>query len=764
MIEEKLDKSGRSFKNVAFDTDFVIVGGGMSGVCAAITAARAGIKVILVQDRPVLGGNASSEVRLWVLGATSHMGNNNRWSREGGVIDEILVENLYKNKEGNPVIFDTILLDKIKQEKNITLLLNTVVYDLEKSGIDTIKKIFAFNSQNETKYTITAPLFCDASGDGVIGYMSGAGYRIGAEDSLKYGEKFAPDVTKYGELLGHSIYFYSKDTGAPVKYIAPSYALQDITKIPRFGNINTGEHGCKFWWLEYGGRKDTIHDTEEIKWELWSVVYGVWNYIKNSGNFKNVENLTLEWVGVIPGKRESRRFDGLYTLTQQDIIEQRHHNDAVAFGGWAIDLHPADGVYSKESGCTQYHSKGIYEIPYRCFVSKDIDNLFFAGRNISTSHVAHGSSRVMATSAFGAQAVGMAAAQCIKNRMSPRDILDENQLRALQQSLNLTGQSIPHILIEQGRNLAGSAQIEASSTLELDEIPFDGSWYRLDFSVAQMLPINPSTNYEFEVELDVLRPTTLNIELRYAEKPENYTPDCIAQKLEYTLQSGIQRLKISSSIMSLAKQYIFITFTKNEFIKIRTSTKRYTGLLSVFNKFNLAVNNHGKQEPPLGSGIDSFEFWCPERRPEGHNIAMNIQPAITDFDIKNIINGFTRPTIKSNAWVAALEDEYPELRLSWSSQQTVKGVTLYFDTDFDHPMESVQMGHPESRIPFCIRNCKLLDEKKNLVAEVNDNYQTICRINFSEPMKLNQLVLQMERSESNIPCSLFQIYIEGDTR
>lgn len=762
MIEEKLDKNERSFKNVTLDTDFVIVGGGMSGVCAAITAARAGIKVILVQDRPVLGGNASSEVRLWVLGATSHMGNNNRWSREGGVIDEILVENLYKNKEGNPIIFDTILLDKVKQEKNITLLLNTVVYDLEKSEANTIKKIFGFNSQNETKYSITAPLFCDASGDGVIGYMSGAGYRIGAEDSLTYGEKFAPDVAKYGELLGHSIYFYSKDTGAPVKYIAPSYALKDITKIPRFGNINTGEHGCKFWWLEYGGRKDTIHDTEEIKWELWSVVYGVWNYIKNSGNFKNVENLTLEWVGVIPGKRESRRFDGLYTLTQQDIIEQRQHNDAVAFGGWAIDLHPADGVYSKESGCTQYHSKGIYEIPYRCFVSKDIDNLFFAGRNISTSHVAHGSSRVMATSAFGAQAVGMAATQCIKNSISPRDIFDENQLKALQQSLNLTGQSIPYIPIEQERNLASSAQIEASSTLKLDEIPFDGSWYQLDFSVAQMLPLNPSTNYDFEVELDVLQPTTLNVELRYAEKPENYTPDCNAEKLQYTLQSGIQRLKMSSTTTFLAKKYIFITFTKNEFIKIRTSAKRYTGLLSVFNKFNLAVNNHGKQEPPLDSGIDSFEFWCPERRPEGHNIAMNIQPAITDFDIMNIINGFTRPTIKSNAWVAALEDEYPELRLSWPSQQTVKGVTLYFDTDFDHPMESVQMGHPESRIPFCIRNFKLLDEKKNLIAEVNDNYQTICRINFSESMKLNQLVLQMERSENNIPCSLFQIYIEGD--
>jgi len=760
MIEKEFSENGRLFKSVIFATDLVIVGAGMSGICAAITAARAGIKVILLQDRPVVGGNASSEVRLWVLGATSHMGNNNRWSREGGVIDEILVENLYKNKEGNSIIFDTILLDKIKQEKNITLLLNTVVYDLEKSEANAIKKIFGFNSQNETKYTITAPLFCDASGDGVLGYMSGAGYRIGAEDRLKYGEQFAPDITKYGELLGHSIYFYSKYTGSPVKYIAPSYALKDITKIPRFGNINTGEHGCKFWWLEYGGRKDTIHDTEEIKWELWSIVYGVWNYIKNSGNFKNVENLTLEWVGVIPGKRESRRFDGLYTLTQRDIIEQRQHKDAIAYGGWAIDLHPADGVYSKESGCTQYHSKGIYEIPYRCFVSKDIENLFFAGRIISTSHVAHGSSRVMATSALGAQAVGMAAAQCIKNGISPVDILQGQELKSLQQALNLTGQSIPRIPIDRAQNLVDSAHIEASSTLSLRQIPFDGLWYQLDFSVAQMLPLNPLINYEFEVELDVLQPTLLNIELRYAEKAGNYTPDCTAEKWEYTLQTGTQRLRISPNTLLLSQQYIFITFIKNEFVKIRTSTKRYTGLLSVFNKFNLAVNNHGKQEPPLNSGIGTFEFWCPERRPGGHNIAMNIQPAITNFDPANVTNGFTRPTITSNAWVAALEDEYPELKFCWPAQQTVKGVILYFDTDFDHPMESVQMGHPESRIPFCIRNFKLLNEKRELIVEVVDNFQTMCSINFSELIKLDQIILQMEKSENNIPCSLFQIYIE----
>src|SRR5512141_1596902 len=155
----------REPRTVRHDADLVIIGGGMAGTCCAITAARAGINVVLVQDRPVLGGNASSEVRLWVLGATSHMGNNNRWAREGGVIDEILVENLYRNPEGNAVILDALLLEKVTAEPNITLLLNTAVDTVDKSAPDAVRSVAAFCPQNQTRYRIEAPLFCDASGD-----------------------------------------------------------------------------------------------------------------------------------------------------------------------------------------------------------------------------------------------------------------------------------------------------------------------------------------------------------------------------------------------------------------------------------------------------------------------------------------------------------------------------------------------------------------------------------------------------------------------
>ena len=304
---EEATQQTRSFEARDLQADLCICGGGLSGTVSAIAAARNGVSVILIQDRPVLGGNGSSEVRLWILGATSHMFNNNRYAREGGVVDEILLENLHRNPEGNPLIVDTVLLDKVKQEPNIRLYLNTALMGCVKEG-DRIKSVQAFSSQTSLMFTINANQFIDCTGDGVLAFLAGAPFRIGAESRDEFGERFAPS-SEYGHLLGHSLYFYSKDVGRPVKFVAPSYAMSHVEhEIPRFRSFSTKEMGCNLWWIEYGGRLDTIHDTEEIKWELWRVVYGVWDYFKNSGRFPEAENLTLEWVGTIPGKRESRRF------------------------------------------------------------------------------------------------------------------------------------------------------------------------------------------------------------------------------------------------------------------------------------------------------------------------------------------------------------------------------------------------------------------------------------------------------------------------
>jgi FAD dependent oxidoreductase len=756
MIKE-LETKNRTFKNISIAADLVVVGGGLSGVCGAITAARQGIKVVLVQDRPVLGGNASSEVRLWVLGATSHMGNNNRWAREGGVIDELLVENLYRNPEGNPLIFDTVILEKVVSEPNITLLLNTAVYEVAKKDDETIESVTAFCSQNQTTYTLTAPLFCDASGDGVVGFLSGAAFRMGAESQEEFGEKFAPSV-EYGELLGHSLYFYSKDVGKPVRYIAPSFAHDVTKKIPKFKSFNAKDFGCRLWWVEYGGRLDTVHDTEEIKWELWKVIYGVWDYIKNSGNFPEAANLTLEWVGTIPGKRESRRFEGDYMMIQQDIVEQRPKPDAVAFGGWSIDLHPADGVFGEKPGCNQWHSKGIFDIPYRSLYSKNIKNLFLAGRIISVSHVAFASTRVMATAAHIGQAVGMAAVLATKNKLNPRDIYTQDLVPVLQKELLKTGHFLPNWCLKDEKDLVQTAKITASSALSLAEIPEDGGLQPLSISVAQMMPVNAGQVLNTIVHAYGLEETTLEIELRISQTENNHTPEVILSKKSIPLKKGRNCLQISwENVVVDTPQYAYLVLQKNEKITVPRSQKRISGILSVFNTVNKAVSNFGKQTPLEDIGVDSFEFWTPQRRPEGQNIAMKFDPPIEVFEVGNIRNGVARPTNQPNVWVAAFEDKKPNLTLNWTEKQTISSIVLGFDADFDHPLESVLMTHPETVSPFCVANYRIFDDQNTLIFEKKDNHQSHNTIQFEQPIFTKSLKLEVEHPSVNAPASVFEV-------
>jgi hypothetical protein len=778
-IESPTSEPRRSHTE-CLSADVVVVGGGLAGVCSAVTAARAGAKVVLVQDRPVLGGNASSEVRLWILGATSHMGNNNRWAREGGVVDEILVENIFRNPEGNPIILDIIVLEKVVSEQNITLLLNTAVHDLEKSDADTIKSIQAFCSQNGTAYEITAPLFIDASGDGVVGFLSGAAFRIGAESRQEFGEKFAPE--KAGkELLGHTIYFYSKNTNRAVTFIPPSFALGDIAKIPRWRDIKLGDDGCRLWWLEWGGNLDTIHDSEKIKWELWKVVYGVWNHIKNSGQFPDAATATLEWVGTIPGKRESRRFEGDYMLTQQDIIEQRRHTDAVSFGGWAIDLHPAEGVYSPQPGCQQWHSKGLYQIPYRALYSRNISNLFLAGRIISASHIAFGSTRVMATCAHGGQAVGMAAAICARNKWKPREMLASSRMAELQRELLKGGQFIPGVRLEDDGDLARKARITATSELKLAGFIPSGETIPLNSSWAMMLPLLPGPVPEVEFLIDATAPTTLQVELRTSSLPNNHTPDIVLASQDMNLAAGSQiKLPVRFNTSVAEARYVFVCLLKNDSVSVHLSDQRVSGVLAVCHNGNKAVAKSATQTPPPDSGLDGFEFWTPKRRPGGKNLAIKINPPLDSFRATNLTNGFDRPTKQPNAWVADFAHEQPAIRLVWNEPQTIARIELSFDTDFDHPMESVLMGHPERVMPFCVREVVVAvparvpvmadgqaagasngRDTERLICAVSENHQSHQVIHLKEPTTTDQLELRVVAPTVNVPAALFAVRCYG---
>jgi hypothetical protein len=787
----------RSSREITRECDLAIVGGGMAGVCCAITAAREGLKVVLVNDRPVLGGNASSEVRLWVLGATSHMGNNNRWAREGGVIDEILVENMYRNPEGNPILFDALLLEKVSEEAGIELLLNTAICEVKKSSPDRIAAVRGFCSQNSTWHEVSAPLFVDASGDGIVGFLAGAAFRMGAESSSEFGEKFAPS-NDYGTLLGHSLYFYTKDVGRPVSFTPPTFALKDITDIPRYRMFNANEHGCQLWWIEYGGRLDTVHDAEAIKWELWRVVYGVWNHIKNSGLFPDADTLTLEWVGQISGKRESRRFEGDYLLTQQDLVEQRQHADAVSYGGWAIDLHPADGVFSELPACNQWHLKGVYQIPYRSLYSRNIENLFLAGRLISASHVAFGSTRVMATCSHNAQAVAVAAKICRERQWFPRELAKAENVGLVQARLQRTGQYIPRVVHKDELDLAQQAAVTASSRLVLDELPTSEYSVPLTDGLAMLVPVKRGRVPRFTLLGYAASATDLRCELRGSSRIDNFTPDVVlaskivavaARDQKVATPHSRQRKKalaysrrvpfatISNGERELAPQssatvgpaeiavdfdysvdsdrYVFVCLYPAD-IDLTCSEHMVTGLTTVRHGTDPRVAKKNKQQPPADLGIDSFELWCPRRRPHGRNLAMRFAPALDCFEPENVLNGVARPTSQPNAWLASIDDPRPRINLTWPEPKTIGRIELSFDTDFDHPMESVLMGHPERVMPYCVRAFRVTDGGREL-ARCDDNYLSRRVIHFAAPIVTDRLQIELTAPSEKVPAALMEV-------
>ena len=757
MITE-LPVSQRALRSVDLPCDFAVVGGGLAGVCAAITAAREGLRVVLLQDRPVLGGNSSSEVRLWVLGATSHMGNNNRWAREGGVIDELLVENLWRNPEGNPLMFDLVLLEKVIAEPNLTLLLNTAAYEVEKAG-EEIAAVRAFNAQNSTLYTVRAPLFCDASGDGIVGFLSGAAFRMGAESREEFGEGLAPDAS-YGELLGHSIYFYSKDTGRPVKFVPPAFALQDITTIPRWRHIGAKDMGCRLWWFEYGGRHDTVHATEEIKWELWKVVYGAWNHIKNSGLFPEAENLTLEWVGTVPGKRESRRFEGPVILTQQDLVKRNHWDDTVAFGGWSLDLHPADGVYAAGSGCNQWHSRSAYEIPYRCYFSRNIPNLFLAGRVISVSHVAFSSTRVMGTSAHGGQAVGMAAVHCFHDKLRPADLVEPKRMAALQNALLRNGQHLPRLRLRHELDQSLSASVTGSSTLRLGVLPTDGRSVALDAPWGMFLPLPVGPVPKLGIIVDAPKGGVLRVELRCGVRPDDHTPSEVLATLTRVLEPGLgQALEFKFPVAIDQPRYVLLAVFGTAEMAVQTSAQRLTGVLAVSRRGVKAVSSSGAQIVAPELGVDSFEFWTPQRRPEGRNLALTIDPPLDVFRPENILDGVDRPTDAAHAWLADLADPSPTLELKWDAPRTISSVDLWFDSDFDHPLESALYGHPERAVPFMVSSWTLKTGDGHVLATARNQRLSRAQVTLGAPISTDRLILECGPTHGGCPAAVFAVRV-----
>lgn len=448
--------------------DVLVAGGGMSGVCCALAAARQGVRVILCQDRPVLGGNASSEIRMHIVGANTNRPAEDlvNEARETGLIEEIRLENSVRNPQRSPSMFDEILREKCLAEPNLTLLLNTTVVNATMMA-KTITGVEALRASTEDRFEVSGQVFVDCTGDGGLGTAIGAAFTHGREAQATFDEKLAPAEADH-KTLGSTLLFMAKKHDRPMPFQAPPWArkisdedlaLRDWREV---GVEFSYEYG--FWWLEWGGHLNTIKDNEAIRDELLAILFGVWDYVKNHEDF-GATNWALDWFGVVPGKRESRRFIGQHVLTEKDVLTSVPHHDAIAYGGWPIDIHPVHGFDQKDAPpCVWTPVPLLYDIPLRSCVARDIDNLMFAGRNIAASHVAFASTRVMATCSLIGEGVGVAAAEAVKRGVPPAQLAGHAEaMESIQQTILRQDGFLIGKDRDQTDNLLLSATLTASS-------------------------------------------------------------------------------------------------------------------------------------------------------------------------------------------------------------------------------------------------------------------------------------------------------------
>lgn len=468
---ETIQNAEQVFAKKRLATDIVVAGGGLAGVCASIAAARNGASVILVQDRSRLGGNSSSEIRMHALGATQK-----GW-RETGIIEELKLTDSATNLQRSFEMWDLNLYDKVISEKNITLLLDTSVIEAAVSK-NKIQSCRAVSPLLEEFYEIEASCFLDCTGDATLAAVAGAEYMWGREGKEVFGESLAPDHSDR-KTMGNSIMFFAKKYDHPMPFQPPEWA--NVYSKKDFVHRKIGSYEYGYWWVELGGEGDTIKDNREIRRELLATVLGIWNFIKNSGEHPDSQNWALDWVGMIPGKRENRRIVGEHILVQDELEQSTLFPDRCSYGGWPMDDHAPEGINKTDQAPNISIAFQVpYSIPLRSLCSKSIQNMLMAGRNISASHVALSSTRVMATCAAQGQAAGTAAAFCVKHKCLPKDIpANAALLKEYQQNLLKDDQSLLGIRNEDESDLARSARIRASGYAQdgKPELVIDG-WNR----------------------------------------------------------------------------------------------------------------------------------------------------------------------------------------------------------------------------------------------------------------------------------------------
>lgn len=713
-------------------SELTVIGGGMAGMTAAIAAARKGLRVTLVNNRPVLGGNHSSELRVHYNGSSHSI---SYYAREAGLSDEIKLEifkyNPRYNTKDDYELTDMALLEMVRREPHITLFSNTEAYDVSMDN-GNIMAVYGRQLRTEKEYLFKSPLFVDASGDGTIAHAAGALYTVGRESKDAYDESLAVDEADH-KVMGSCILFKVGRENKKIPYVKPPFAYDyhkdDILKW--FIRPETGRKVREnideidgIWWLSYGGELDTIQDDNAITLELRKLVYGYWDYVKNSSQFDDVDNLYLKWVASMPGKRESRRFYGDYMLNQKDIENKVVFEDAVSVAGWSLDIHDVGGIYGHGRPSQFGFVPGLYQVPYRMMYSKNIHNLFLAGRITSATHVALGSIRVQQTLSAMAQAVGTAAALSIKHQVMPRNIRDKPYMKELQQVLQRDGQYI--LGMKEDVGYVEDAHI-TSSSVRLMENTKVTDYVTLDKNFCLVLPTTTETLESVDIKLKnkTEREQLLHVAVFGGEHVENYFPDYKVKEIHVSVDGnfdGWLTLPLQCSRSKDMKHYIILM--KHEALNVYVSKERIIGAPTlIFDERSEHKIKRFIEKLPLNDEVSR----CIGFR--------NITPSQHLYVAENVANGFSRPYGLPNVWVSE-EEEHPWLEITFPLPKNIEEIQIIFNpqmetNNFSSPIRQLVKDYKIDIITRDNSICKVIRNNYQGLNRFIETYDNVTTIRFT---------------------------------
>lgn len=765
-------------KQVHEQFDVVVCGGGLAGVCAAISSARGGAKTALVQDRPVLGGNSSSEVRVTPHGAAAF----HAYARETGILSELLIEERAVNHEAifengwTNSVWDMVMYDLVQRTPNLTLHLNTAVLGVVVEA-RTLKSVECRVANAELDLSLQAKVFIDCTGDGVIAAEAGCEWRMGSEGKAEFNEPHAPSEAN-ADIMGNSIHFKTKDMGRPAPFKLPTWAIEhtdgryfyDQGRLPK--EVRGG-----YWWIEIGVPYDTIHEAETIRHELTRHTLGVWDWIKNKDpkTMKLAENYALDWIGQVPGKRESRRIMGRYLMNEWDAIRCTVHPDEIAFGGWFIDIHTPGGLlaetsepasaegYSETSEYAFRSYAGPYGIPLRMLVSKDIDNLMMAGRNVSATHCALATVRVMATTALMGQAAGVAAALAVEKGTNLAAVCEQDY-GTVQQRLLRDGCFLPSVRNEDAADIARKATVSDSSEASFAGVGPEstGAHEGLSFWRDQAVPLREELLQRRGQWLALGDNTgeTLKSVSFCLSNSTNQTQTVDARLMhvkhiwDYAIDPSMERTQGVLTVEPGERQWITWPLPTD----LQLASDGYIRLDLLENP-NVSWHVAGAV---IAGHVSAFEMAPGKMRrySSGVTLALRVDPPQKSFGSANVISGHTRPYAGTNLWRSDPAQTLPQvLDLAWDQPQTISQVDLTFP---GHLLREYHAYAPFYRDPQCVRDYDIQIDRDgtwHTALQVRDNYQRHCHHALPAPTNTNKLRILIHATNGDPSAAIYEVRV-----